>query len=32
VQKTQNCGGIIIDKQWIATSGRCVYEWVGVKI
>jgi hypothetical protein len=26
VQKTQNCGGIIIDKQWIATSGRCVYE------
>jgi hypothetical protein len=26
IQKIQNCGGIIIDKQWIATSGRCVYE------
>jgi secreted trypsin-like serine protease len=26
IQKTQNCGGILIDKQWVATSGRCIYE------
>jgi secreted trypsin-like serine protease len=26
IQKTQNCGGVLVDKQWVATSGRCVYE------
>jgi hypothetical protein len=25
-QKTQTCGCVVVDANWVLTSGRCVYE------